>query len=386
MTPTSVTKARAMLAGLMVGFVACVLLGQFAVHYSKPSGFVRFHREISPETAFYPTFTMLENLALARWTPGKTVVIIGGNSILNGVGQARPELWSLHLQELLGARYVVVNLSFRGANATEGGALVAESLIRRGIPVLYVANGGPGELGRAYDGTYGYLYWQARARDLLLQFPLRDDDRKSREESLPPGNRHAFLEQLLGAQLDAWLCFQELWHHVAYRHFFTVWNSLIPAPVWQPRDQFLDNAPSGQLAEDRFLKVFDTEMRIVRGVSVLLAEPDPQHEWRIEPTTLEATGRDIEATLPTELRPCMLMVLSQNCVYYRERLTPSERARNELVYAAYQELWRNHGITCVTAGGDFSADDYMDRSHLSPSGGQKLAGLVATEIRKFGTP
>ena len=82
----------------------------------------------------------------------------------------------------------------------------------------------------------------------------------------------------------------------------------------------------------------------------------------------------------------MLMVLNQNCPYFRARLTPTERARDELVFAAYDQLWHDHGIACVVAGYDFEPLDYIDRTHLSPSGGRKLAALVAREVKKFGRP
>jgi hypothetical protein len=35
----------------------------------------------------------------------------------------------------------------------------------------------------------------------------------------------------------------------------------------------------------------------------------------------------------------------------------------------------------VTVGLDFQPEDFLDRTHLSPSGGRKLAAIVAEQIR-----
>src|SRR5437762_3533324 len=91
-----------LLGGILTGFLGSVWQGHEASAYSKPDHFKRFHQRISIDSSFYPPYAMMETLALARWQPGQTLVIIGGNSILNGVGQPEAELWSSRLQYLLG--------------------------------------------------------------------------------------------------------------------------------------------------------------------------------------------------------------------------------------------------------------------------------------------
>jgi len=379
-------SAFVLLSGIVAGFVGAVTAGHQATAYSKPSNFKRLHARISPQGAFYPPFSMMENLALAHWSPGKTVVIVGGNSILHGVGQAADELWSLHLQQLLGDRYVVVNLSFAGAYPSEGGALVAESLLRQHIPVIYIANSMPGPVARPYESIYAYLYWDALAKDRLLPNPPRDAEVAYREQALLPAAKEKLFAAELAGKLDAPLRFQALWHHVAYRHFSTVWTYIARDELWKSKDQSPDFEPTSPPLAERFRDRLESEMEITRGFSLSFAESDGVGGWRAAPLPLGQTERDIEEIFVPRLRSRMLLLLSQNCPVYRDRLTPAEHARDELVYATYEKLWRAHGIACVTAGTGFEPADYRDRTHLSPTGGRKLAALVAAEVRRFPTP
>jgi len=370
-----------LLAGLAAGFGLAVLLGAAAEGYSKPDHFRRFHPFISPESLFYPTLSSLENLALARWHRGQTLVIIGGNSVLNGVGQPEDRLWSLRLQELLGPDYVVVNLSFRGAFPSEAGALVAESLLRRDLPVLYVANTSPGGVVRAFEGFYRHFFWAARARGLLHDWPVREKDLAFRLASLPAATRREREEEMRSAALDRWLHFQAFWQHIAYRYGFTVWNRVTGTASWRPRDSFPDDEAAPPPVAQRFGPNLARELEIVRSVTATLAVPAPDGTWAADAARLASAGDDIEKTFPPSLRPRMLMLLSQNSPYHRAQLSAPERARDDAVFAAYAALWREHGVASVIYGTDFAVEDFRDRTHLTPSGGDKLAALVAREIR-----
>lgn len=376
-----------LLGGILAGFLGASWQGRLARAYSKPSNFNRFHQRISLDALYYPPYAMLETLALARWSPGKTLVIIGGNSILNGVGQPADEIWSDHLQELLGDSYVVVNLAFRAAGPVQGGALVAESLLRRGLPVIYIANTNPpAGTGRAPGGFYGYFYWQARAEDRLSAYAPRDGDIRQWLESLPPKERVQQAEQSLDARLNAFTRHQSLWHHVAYRHFFTVWHSLLARDFWVPRDRVPDNEPDAPPLNQRFRNFLPEEMRIVRSFSESLAVPDPAAQWRLEEGNRKRLNDDIEASFPPLLRPRTLMLLGECASYYLDRLTPAERERDRIVYQACAQIWRDHGIACEVAGEGFAPVDYVDRAHLSRDGGRKLADLVAAKVRQFPPP
>lgn len=376
-----------LLGGIVLGFLGATWQGHRAAVYSKPDGFRRFHQRISPDTLYYPPYAMLEHLALARWSPGKTLVIIGGNSVLNGVGQPADEVWSLRLQELLGDSYVVVNLAFRGSYPTQAAALVAESLLERGLSVLYVANTNPpAGTGRAPGGASGYTYWQALHRGRLATYAPRDESIRRWLAGLPPGERRQQDEESLGARLEAWFRPQSLWHHVGYRHCFTVWNSVLASDFWVPRDKLPDNEPDAVPLADRFRLNLTEEMAIIRSYSESLAVAGTDGGWQLEAGNRQRLVDDIAATMVPRLRPRTLMLLSQNAPYYRDRLGTTERARDAFVYSACAQIWRDHGIACEIAGEGFEPIDFSDRTHLSKDGGRKLARLVARRITEMNQP
>lgn len=371
-----------LLGGILTGFLGATWHGHLAARYSKPDNFRRFHQLISPDALYYPPYAMLETLALARWQPGKTLVIIGGNSILNGVGQPADEVWSLRLQELLGDSYVVVNLAFRAAYPSQGAALVAESLLLRGYPVIYVANTNPAaSTGRAPGGASGYFYWQSLHQGRLSRYPARDESIRHWLAALPPEERRAQSEESLGAWLDTRFRSQSLWHHIGYRHFFSVWSFVLPRDSFRPRARLADNEPAAQPLSERFKNFIPEEMAIVRGFSSTLVVSDSAHGMLMEEGNRLRMIADIEAAMVPPLRPRTLMLLNKNAPYYLDRLSPEERARDVFVYAACARIWRNHGIACEIAGEDFTSADYIDRAHLSGEGGRKLARLVANRIR-----
>jgi hypothetical protein len=383
MKPTRL-NALGLLAGIAAGFALAVLLGYQAAGYSKPSNFVRFQQWTNPQGNFFPPFRMLEHLALNRWHPGQTVVIVAGNSIFNGLSQPLPEIWSRRLQEMLGAeKYVVVNLSFNGANPTDAGALVAESLVRRGIPVVLLVNDATTPPMWATAGVYGRYYWEAQAQSALLPYPPREADLRQWEAALPPAEREQVAELRRAAGLNSRLYFQELWHQVGLRHLFTVWHPLLRADFWRPRDEWPDPEREPAPVADRFRHNLGIEMDIVRSQGRAYGVRDDAGRWQYSAVAAADLRRKIEASYPPRLRPHMLLVLCQNAPFYRRRFTPDEQARDLAVWTGCAEVWRQAGIACIVNGLDFEDADYNDRTHLTASGGRKLAAVVAAEVRKL---
>ncbi len=377
-------NAVGLLGGIVAGFMLAVLLGYQAASYSKPSRFVRFHQWINPQSNFFPPFRMLEHLALDSWQPGRTVVLVAGNSIFNGVSQPADEIWTRRLQEILGSdKYVVVNLSFAGAHATEAGMIVAESLFRRGVPFLLVCNTGARAPNAAIGGHYGYYYWEARAQSALLPFADRDADLKEMEAHLPAPEQRKQGELRRAARLNSWFYFQELWHHVGLQHFFTVWTSLIPRNSWGARDLMPDPELPPLPLEQRFRTAVETEMVIVRSYSNADTYPDKEGQWHLKPDIARNISQRIEVSYPRKMRPHMLMVLSQNAPFFRSQLTAQERARDLAMFQESEIIWEKMGIACVISGLDFDDSDFSDRAHLTPTGGHKLAALVAAELHKL---
>lgn len=386
MTATPRNRAALLLVGVVLGFSLAVLGGYRATAHNRPLPFFRFHPGVSPEGNFYPTFSALENSALAAAQGGRTVVIIGGNSILNGVGQSEGELWSRELQRQLGDRYAVVNLAFTGAYPSEAGALVAESLLRRGLPIVFVANTAPGPVARPYESIYAYLYWDAFYKHRLLANGPREAELAYRDQVFTGEAKARLRAARLAGRLDATLRFEEFWNEVACWDFFTVWSRVDAARFWLPRAKIPDRIPAAPPLEQRFQDHFAQEMEITRAFCAVYAESDGHDGWRATVPSALQTARDIDEIFVAPLRARMAILLTRNCPYYQERLTPSEQARDDMVFAFYQKLWQDHGITAVTVGSDFTPADYRDRAHFSAEGGRKLATIVAETVRRFPPP
>jgi hypothetical protein len=101
---------------------------------------------------------------------------------------------------------------------------------------------------------------------------------------------------------------------------------------------------------------------------------------------MEIASDLIEDMTPKPIRARTIILLSQNAPIYRSKLTPSEQDRDEVVFKGYADLWRNFGFTCKIVGDDFDNQDFYDRSHLSATGGRKLAHLVADYVRQLTPP
>src|SRR5215831_13829333 len=99
-------RPRAFLSGFLVGLVLLAVLGRVAGDTNYLRGFQRFHRYLSIDTLYYATASQLLQLAKASVTDGQVLVIVGGSSVMQGVGQGSLELWSDELQRLLGPTYV----------------------------------------------------------------------------------------------------------------------------------------------------------------------------------------------------------------------------------------------------------------------------------------
>ena len=129
-----------LLAGVALGLGLLAVAGRLVTRDDWHRDFHRFHPFIAPETLYQPTVAEMCAIIRARCRPGQILVVVGGNSVFQGVGQPVEKLWTRRLQERLGDRYAVVNLAFRGSAPTDAGALAAEALRAEFPHQIYLAN------------------------------------------------------------------------------------------------------------------------------------------------------------------------------------------------------------------------------------------------------
>ncbi len=385
-TAANVFLGRWFLAGLVLGLAVLGRLGRRAVASDFHGDFPRFHLARSPEGNYYPTVGEMCADVRAHCRPEQVLVIVGGNSVLHGVWQPASEVWTRHLQVLLGGRYCVRNFSFRGAAPADGGAAIAEVLRDEFPRQIYVANeravAGIDPLG---SDAYRFMFWQAYFDGQLLDSAIRDQ--RVRERLLALGEIGRTVAIFGDAVFDRVLRYRELWNRVGHDCLFTVPAEVAPAPpaMFQPRRAFADDerdALAARWSRERYPRGQDgAELAIIRATTAAFYTRRPDGGWEMQPGTRAELQRYAAEAFPDALKPRTLLLLSGNSPHYRRLLTPDERARDEQGTSDSVALWRHAGYAALAYGADFNDDDFADRIHLTKLGGRKLAAITAVEIR-----
>lgn len=302
-------------------------------------------------------------------------MVVGGNSVLQGVGQRPSHIWTLHLQQLLGDDYVVVNLAMRGGTPRECASLIAERLHADGVPVILVTNGHPTD----WQGSaYRYFFWDAWGKGHLLPDPRRDSWLANFTATYASAEVH--LEGRRQGQIDAVAYAADLWTAVAYKYRASVWSSVKYPKFWRPYRNAVDTDPGATLDFDARLNPSPDSIEVVQLRQFLnLANSKMVLGDAVSGTTDPIHAR----TAPASLKERQLFVFCPDNPYYRSRLTPQEQAD-------YDELHRRHRDALVLSGHpaqlveQYVQKDYIDKVHLSERGGKKLAEDLAPTIRAMG--
>jgi hypothetical protein len=384
----------------VAGFVAVLLLlsvvGRIvASHNIYTSSFQRFHLFIEPESLYYPTASQLREIVkskLHHHKNGKIAVIVGGSSVFNGVGQSVDHLWTAKLQKLLGTEYVVVNLAFRGGHPEESGNIAAQALIKQGYKKLIYLTDYMSGLSDEPDGTgvQKYLFPDAFYKGMLLHDSLRDQHIQNYSSADPK----ALMEKRelhLRMWLDSLFYSNDLWGAIAYRWVFTTWNWLAarqppakPFQWLQPRILFSDaHNFEGELTtlEQRYPPATETaEMKIVRRTcrdgfkrSGDTWEPNAKF-WKI-------FNHSAKRLYPDQLKKKVLNIVVYESPHYVQQLLEAEQKCYVMGIETTVHRLRNLGLKAIEAGSNFTIYDFNDRVHLAPSGGEKLAEVVAPQLK-----
>jgi lysophospholipase L1-like esterase len=360
--------------GLVLGLLALSWLGSIVESPRLTQSFVRFHQLINVEFGYFPTARQIRAVVERRIKPEpKVYVIIGGNSVEHGVGQHESLIWTRFLQEHLGSSFRVINLAQRAGSSVDFGNIGAELLLRQGRSVIYVGGATLTNFAADLRGSfYRHAVFDAWYRGYLLPWPPRDRLLSEAAWRGPSALRgHA-----LGALLNAYLNFNDLWNFVSYEYANSNWNPLLITRSFEPRASFADpDLMPEQYASLRYRDDMGHAMRLVRGQ---ILSPTDQRWQRIMALNEQMT--------PPRLRGVTLAIIHLNSPYYLDRLDPADR--EAFVAQAYDHARRLREIGFHRAevpGTDFTADDYVDRVHSSVSGGQKLAARIAPIIRTMAT-
>lgn len=376
----------AICVGVFVGFVGACLLGRMSEKTSRFENFVRLHPFLEQESSYFPTASQLVATARAQCPPdnGKVLVVLGGNSVFNGSGQKKKEIWSAVLQQELGDRFHVINFSAPGAGVMDNGGVAFEILARDYPRALLVTNTEPGYYAPGYASSYSYLFWDAYYKDLLIE----DADRSAvlKRDVFSKDSQEAQLRYRLNSVLH----FNDLWTGIAYRRVSTVWSSWLKERSFSPRRELPDWYDKRKVivpSEERFQELLAGHIAALRNRKSL----DPQRilagaDGKMIQTeeSLRAEVDQIANLLPESLRRRAFVVFTPLNPWFLEHLTADERNRLEVSFENGVTLLKNggfHAVSLLQQG--FEPLDFGDTVHLSPAGGNRLAHALAPEIRKL---
>jgi hypothetical protein len=353
--------------GLAIGFAALSWLGSRVGSSPLIENFVRFHHLMSVESGFFATARNVQAIIDQQTElPSKVYVIVGGTSILNGVGQHVSLVWTRFLQEELSHDFRVINFAQRGGWGTDFGGIGAELLLRQSRAVIFIGDsfisGYAAPLDRSF---YRHIIFDAWQREYLLPWAPRD-------KLLSQAVWNQSLQSTeLGSALNAYFNFNELWNFVSFEFANTNWNPLLNHRSFSARKLIQDDELNPEeIKAYRYAYDLNAEMQKVRNNIPLSAE------YLLKQSQL------IEQSVPPQLRAVTLVTVDLESPYYRDRLSPAEQqaylAQAEAQIERMQKLGFNRA---VMPSKDFTEEDYIDRVHLSVSGGKKLAAALAPIVR-----
>jgi hypothetical protein len=387
--PRPFFKPWTLLAGFVVGLALLAFAGRTVIKKDLHPGSVRFHPMIAPDSQYQPTMGEMRAFVRARCRPDQILVIVGGNSILLGVGQPADRVWTKRLQDLLGDRYAVVNLAFRGSSPTDGGAFVAESLRDEFPRQIYLANVAALQAADAIGiEAYRFIFFDAYYKNLLLPWAPRDQQFK--DYLAEPATRTDRFERRLGAQIDAVLHYRDFWNWWSATKFFTFATPFQPNPklAYKPRSYFKDeeNDYEGTPFEQRFTPTtVATDTIIARAYSAAGYAKDAAGVWQLAPAARDQFMGYAARAFPDALKPRTLMLISRNSPFYTQKFEPDLRARDDIAVRDTIAGFEKLGYAALDTGTHYTIEDFGDRTHLTSAGGAKLAAVVAPKIEALAT-
>lgn len=360
---TSFMLWRPFVVGFLLSVFVASLSGFVFTRKNAFRGFVRFHLSISPEALYLPTARQIATLVNELDAANKTLVLIGGSSVLRGTGQRESEVWTRALQDELGRQFVVVNLAMNGGAAPGAASYMTEMLTKMGRQAILVSDMLPDTWRPdSVNQHYRYLYFEAEARGYLFSSKLR-----SRYIELSADEETASLR--IRGLANGVLNFQELWHYLGYCCFFTVYAPVMANAPWTARqympDEEVPTTNYRTLPED----VTAREREISRSYSNINVDWEKQKEG-------------IRIAFPDEIRRRIIIATTGQSPFYMNQLQAAEREAINQYYALWAQALGQEGVTAAFADRLFDEEDHYNRVHLSERGGRSFAKFLAPFIRK----
>ncbi len=388
---SSVLRPWPTLLGVVVSFVGCCAAGRAVSKINSYENFQRFHPYINFTTLHYPTVSQVRALGRSTLDREKTIVVVGGNSILHGSSVGSAESWTIRLQKLLGEDYQVINLGVCGMTAQEFGATAAEVLSRDFPKLIFVTNtwaGVTSPFGEP-DGQpfIRYFFWEARSRGWLLE----DSDRETRLQQLASVRKAdpSFRELQSQLRLDRRLFSRDLWTTLQYTHFTTTWCPVVGPTWYRARKKYSDSGRTEPPLPPSVLQRWsEVEVKRLQGLLAAnrpflvnrRAPVGPAPSASLPPTPVEEC---VKVCFPAACRPRTLILINDPSPFYLNQLTPGEKVEYFEVAALTTETLERAGVRSLEIGKGYPLGHFHDTYHHSPAGGWQMAESVAPLVREM---
>ena len=349
------------LTALILTFVFLIFLGHRTIKQNTFEGVLRFHDSISPSGDYFPTARQVWQYVIKKAKKDKINVIIGGSSVMYGLGQPQGVTIADKLQEKLGPNYLVINLATKGGSIMGQGLIFSMLLKELNYPVIYIADkeinlhGNP----MGTSPTF-YFHWDAKFNNMLRPWKPREEEEQ----------KYLSLKTLdipLGQLLNKPLAFNEFWNTVGFRNFYTTFSILTPDHFWIPRNQVRDRENDPEVKP--FFYMPEHQTRLVENMS---KEFDPDSKLGLI--------RSWDQEAPQEIRPNLIVVLCENnpilLNLMPQKLQEERQNKVKEGFVALTQLGQNPIIACTGLLGN----DYTDRVHLSISGAEKMTTILANQV------
>lgn len=368
--------------GLFIGFILCSVTGFIVSKYMRFTHFNRFFRVTQPESHFYPTISELLVTARYEANLNKTLILVGGSSILRGAGQNPDEVWTITLQKLLGDQYKVINFAADGAGITSFAGVAFRVLVEEYNKIFFISDCAKhGD--SAMDGVtpYAYIFWDAYYKNLLhLDKIEKKRITKIRKDEM---SKREGVELHFMSYLDSLFYFRDFWSWISYRFVFTVWNDFTYRKPFRPRYRYSENKldlKEGKIQNEnaRFQKEAEHLESIISQVFDLSKTPIQYKE-----DVLVNIRRSYDEGYTPRYRSKILCVITpdnpKHLSHISTKLEQSSKDMNRLA----RDLLIALNYHAIDMGQNFVPEDFYDSRHLSASGGNKVAIQVAKEVKNM---
>lgn len=369
-------------AGLLLGAVTMLGLGQWAKRHDTFGDRIRFFQAVSPERGIYPTIDNLAAFVRGKADPKKILVLVAGSSICLGIGQPEEDLWSRKLQEKLGQDFCVVNVSFRSNRFNLVGIPLMERLRQEFPRYIFISDLWPLEMepvplrSQSRRFPYNYIAWQELAYRLLRGKPTAFQQAQDEYLAAAPAQRSFMQEQILAGLWEAATGASSIWNWVGYRFLFTANPFLYPIrPVVLKRDDERKEVflPSPQRFQSNLIKELEALDGQIRAAKTFLQSPK---------ISTDATQDPSHAFWGNVSKLRTIFLISSWASYYLNQMPPEDQSVYEAFIERQAARLRTLGFGTVVLGLDYPHSFYVDGQHFSWEAAPAMAAAVAKEVRR----